>query len=62
MRLGYLSERGMTKFHKRNLLHDFKTCKLNFCKFCVLKKQTRVSFMTGKHTTEVILDYVYSDV
>jgi len=60
MRLGHLSERGMTELHKRNLLHGVKTCKLDFCKFCVLGKQTRVSFMTGKHRTERILDYVHS--
>ena len=62
MRLGHLSERGMTELHKRNLLHGVKTCKLDFCKFCVLGKHTRVSFMTGKHRTEGILDYVHSDV
>jgi len=62
MRLGHLSERGMTELHKRNLLHGVKTCKLDFCKFCVLGKQTKVSFMTGKHKTEGILDYVHSDV
>jgi len=62
MRLGHLSERGMTELHKRNLLHGVKTCKLDFCKFCVLGKQTRVSFMTRKHRTEGILDYVHSDV
>ncbi|KAL0448238.1 UNVERIFIED_CONTAM: Retrovirus-related Pol polyprotein from transposon TNT 1-94 [Sesamum latifolium] len=62
MCLGHLSERGMTELHKRNLLHGVKSCKLNFCKFCVLEKQTKVSFMTGKHKTEGILDYVHSDV
>jgi len=56
MRLGHLSERGMTELHKRNLLHGVKTCKLDFCNFFVLGKQTRVSLMTGKHTTKGILD------
>ncbi|KAL4347437.1 hypothetical protein GQ457_17G004910 [Hibiscus cannabinus] len=62
MRLGHLSESGMVALHKRNLLHGVKSCKLDFCKFCVLGKQTKVSFMTGKHKTEGILDYVHSDV
>ncbi|KAL4282749.1 hypothetical protein GQ457_16G016450 [Hibiscus cannabinus] len=61
MRLGHLSESGMVALHKRNLLHGVKSCKLDFCKFCVLGKQTKVSFMTGKHKTEGILDYVHSD-
>ncbi|KAL0284885.1 UNVERIFIED_CONTAM: Retrovirus-related Pol polyprotein from transposon TNT 1-94 [Sesamum calycinum] len=62
MRLGHLSEHGMTELHKRNLLCGVKRCKLDFCKFCVLGKQTKVSFTTGKHKTEGILDYVHSDV
>ncbi|KAE8712608.1 hypothetical protein F3Y22_tig00110239pilonHSYRG00037 [Hibiscus syriacus] len=39
-----------------------KICKLDFCKYCVLGKQTKVRFKTGKHITEGILDYVHSDV
>jgi hypothetical protein len=38
MWLGHMSERGMLKLHKRNLLEGVKTCKLEFCKFCVLGK------------------------
>ncbi|KAE8681398.1 Skp2-like, FIST C domain, FIST domain, N-terminal isoform 1 [Hibiscus syriacus] len=50
------------ELHKRNLLHDIKSCKLDFCKYCVLGKQTKVCFKTVKHTTQGILDYVHSDV
>ncbi|GMI64410.1 hypothetical protein HRI_000110300 [Hibiscus trionum] len=38
MRLGHLSEREMVELHKRNLLHGVKSCKLDFCEFCVLGK------------------------
>ncbi|KAE8721509.1 hypothetical protein F3Y22_tig00015910pilonHSYRG00102 [Hibiscus syriacus] len=62
MRLAHLSERGMAELHKRNLLHGVKSCKLDFCKYCVLGKQTKVHFKTAKHTTQGILDYVHSDV
>ncbi|KAE8714902.1 hypothetical protein F3Y22_tig00110187pilonHSYRG00229 [Hibiscus syriacus] len=62
MRLARLSERGMAELHKRNLLHGVKSCKLDFCKYCVLGKQTKVRFKTAKHTTQGILDYVHSDV
>ncbi|KAL0301486.1 UNVERIFIED_CONTAM: Retrovirus-related Pol polyprotein from transposon TNT 1-94 [Sesamum radiatum] len=62
MCLGHLSERLMIELHKRNLLHGVKSCKLDFCKFCVLGKKTKVSFTTGKHKTEGILHYVHSDV
>ncbi|KAL0286682.1 UNVERIFIED_CONTAM: Retrovirus-related Pol polyprotein from transposon TNT 1-94 [Sesamum angustifolium] len=60
MILDHLSE--MTELHKRNLLHGVKSCKLDFYKFCVLGKHTKVSFTTGEHKTEGILDYVHSDV
>ncbi|KAE8683204.1 hypothetical protein F3Y22_tig00111213pilonHSYRG00462 [Hibiscus syriacus] len=62
MRLAHLSERGMTELYKRNLLHGIKSCKFDFCKYCVLCKQTKVRFKTAKHTTQGILDYVHSDV
>ncbi|KAL4291249.1 hypothetical protein GQ457_14G016030 [Hibiscus cannabinus] len=62
MCLGHLSESGMVALHKRNLLHGVKRCKLDFCKLCVLGKQTKVSFMIRKHKTKGILDYVHSDV
>ncbi|KAE8732732.1 hypothetical protein F3Y22_tig00001750pilonHSYRG00022 [Hibiscus syriacus] len=62
MRLAHLSERGMAELHKRNLLHGVKSCKLDFCKYCVLGKQTKVRFKTAKHTTQGILDYVHSYV
>jgi hypothetical protein len=62
MRLGHISERGMLELHKKNLLKGVKTCKLDFCKFCVLGKQNWVQFKTATHKTDGILDYVHSDV
>src|SRR4051812_10294751 len=62
MRLGHMSERGMAELHKRGLLKGIKTCKLDFCKYCVLGKQSRVQFKTAKHKTEEILDYVHTDL
>ena len=51
MQLGHMSERGVLKLQK-NLLKGVKTCKLDFCKFCVLGKQNRVQFKTTKHKTK----------
>ena len=62
MRLSHIGIRGMLKLHKRNLLKGVKTCKLNFCEYCVYGKQHRVSFKTGSHTSKGILGYVHSDV
>jgi hypothetical protein len=62
MWLGHMSEQGMLELHKKNLLKGVKTCKLDFCKFCVLGKHNRVQFKTATYKTEGILDYVHSDV
>ena len=35
IQLGHIGERGMLELHKRNLLKRVKTCKLDFCKYCV---------------------------
>uniref|UniRef100_A0A2N9HBW1 Integrase catalytic domain-containing protein n=1 Tax=Fagus sylvatica TaxID=28930 RepID=A0A2N9HBW1_FAGSY len=62
MRLGHMSERGMRELHKRNLLTGIKSCKLDFCKYCIMGKQCRVRFKTATHKTNGILDYVHSDI
>ena len=62
MRLGHIGERGMLELHKRNLLKGVKTCKLDFCKYCVYRKHHRVSFKTGSHTSKGVPDYIHSDV
>ncbi|KAK3038599.1 hypothetical protein RJ639_027262 [Escallonia herrerae] len=61
-RLGHLSEGGMLELHKRKLLQGVKSCKLDFCKFCVFGKQKRVSFKAASHTSKGVLDYIHSDV
>ncbi|KAK3026865.1 hypothetical protein RJ639_041992 [Escallonia herrerae] len=61
-RLGHLSEGGMLELHKRKLLQGVKSCKLDFCKFCVFGKQKRVSFKAASHTSKGVLDYVHTDV
>ena len=47
MGLGHMSERGMRELHKRNLLIGIKSCKLDFCKYCIMGKQCRVRFKTA---------------
>ena len=62
MQLGHLGERSMFELHKRNLLKGVKSCKLDFCKYCVYRKQRRVNFKVTSHTSKGVLDYVHSDV
>ena len=63
MRLGHLSERGLTELGKRGLLGDRKVSKLDFCEHCLFGKQKKTSFVTpAKHTTKGTLDYIHSDL
>jgi hypothetical protein len=62
MRLGHMSELGMTELMKRNLL---KSCTLSgkkFCEHCIFGKHKRVKFNTVAHTTKGSLDYVHADL
>ena len=47
---------------RHRLLKSTKTCKLNFCEYCVVSKKTRVKFGTANNDTRKILKYVHSDV
>jgi hypothetical protein len=51
VQLDHMGERGMLELHKRDLLKGVKTCKLYFCKFCILGKQNRVQFEIATHKT-----------
>ena len=57
-----MSERGIRKLQKRNLLAGAKSCKLDFCKYCVMGKMRKMRFKTAMHKTEGILDLVHSDI
>ncbi|KAG8485563.1 hypothetical protein CXB51_018918 [Gossypium anomalum] len=62
MRLGHMSENGMTELSKRGLLDGQGICKLNFCEHCVFGKQKRVRFTRGIHNTKGTLEYIHSDL
>ncbi|KAH0669113.1 hypothetical protein KY285_023271 [Solanum tuberosum] len=62
MRLGHMSARGLEMLSNHNLLNGEKIITIEFCKHCVLGKQNKVSFSTGKHKTGRVLDYIYSDL
>ncbi|KAH0650222.1 hypothetical protein KY284_030134 [Solanum tuberosum] len=62
MRLGDMSARGLEILSNGNLLNSEKISTLEFYEHCVLGKQKNVSFNTGKHKTEGVLDYIHSDL
>ncbi|KAG8477605.1 hypothetical protein CXB51_030323 [Gossypium anomalum] len=62
MRLGHMSENGMTELSKKGLLDGQGICKLNFCEHCVFRKQKRVRFSRGIHNTKGTLEYIHSDL
>ena len=45
-RLGHISERGMEELHQRKLLKGLKSCKLDFCKHCVLESNAKYRSIT----------------
>ena len=59
---GHMSARGLEMLSNRNLLEGEKISTLDFCEHCVLGKQKKVSFSTGKHKTRGVLDYIHSDL
>jgi hypothetical protein len=61
MRLGHMSERGVTILSKWGLLCDQKTWSLDFCEQCVFEKQCRVKFSTGIQTSDT-MNYMYSNL
>lgn len=62
MRLGHMSELGLTILSKKGLLDDKCVDKLKFCEHCIFGKHKRVKFNTSVHTTKGILDYVHADL
>jgi len=62
MRMGHIGEHSLIELLRRDLLDGLKDCKMEFCKFCVIGTQSKVSFKMGQHTTKGLIDYVHSDV
>ena len=62
MRLGHMSERGFQALHSKKALPGIKHCKLNLCKFCIMRRQSRVTFTISMHKTNDLLDLVNKDV
>ncbi|KAH9698402.1 Integrase catalytic domain-containing protein [Citrus sinensis] len=62
MRVGPIGEKTLQTLVKEDLLKCTNSCKLKFCEYCVLGKQTRVKLGSAIHDTKGILDYVHSDV
>ena len=62
MRLGHMSENGMTKLSKRGLLDGWSIRKLKFYEHCVFGKQRRVKLSKGIHNTKGTLDYLDSNL
>ncbi|CAL8118972.1 unnamed protein product [Prunus armeniaca] len=46
-RLGHISQKGLQELHKQGLLEGVSSCKLDFCEYCVLGKQRKVSFTSS---------------
>jgi hypothetical protein len=58
MRLGHMSELGMAKLMKRNLMKGCTLSGKKFCEHCIFRKHKRVKFNTAVHTTKGTLVHV----
>ncbi|XP_062103891.1 uncharacterized mitochondrial protein AtMg00300-like [Humulus lupulus] len=61
-RLVHVSERGLIKLEKQNLLCGDKVEKLEFCEHCVYGKACRVKFSLGQQRTKGSLDNIHADL
>src|SRR3954469_9806611 len=63
LRLGHMSEKGLSILGKQNLLSGYKGSRTEFCEHCVFGKQTGGKFSkTAVHSTKRKLDYIHSDL
>ncbi|XP_072077901.1 uncharacterized mitochondrial protein AtMg00300-like [Arachis hypogaea] len=62
MRLGHMSEKGLSLLCGQGLLKNMKKPQMEFCEHCVYGKAHRVKFSTSKHKSRGLLDYVHTDV
>ncbi|KAM1559758.1 hypothetical protein ACFX1X_003072 [Malus domestica] len=62
MRLGHVGEKTLQGLIKQGCLKGAKVGKIEFCKHCILGKQTKVKFGSTVNQMKGILDYVHSDV
>lgn len=60
--LGHMNEKDMNILHKQNLLPSLRSCKLEFCEYCVFEKHTQHAFRTDVHSSKRVLEYVDIDV
>ena len=61
-RLGHVSEKGLIELGKHGLLGDDQIKSLDFYKYCVLGKASRVNFGTALQRTKGTLDYLHADL
>lgn len=62
LRLGQMSQRGLTELFKQGLLGDDKISALVLCDDCVIGKSTKTSFKSSMNTSKDMLDYVHLDL
>lgn len=60
--LGHMSEKGLQVLMNYKLLSDLKSLKLDFCKYCMFRRQLKKRFQTRNHNSKQILDYIHCDL
>lgn len=60
--LRHMNERRLLKLYKHQFLNGIKSCKFDFYKHYIFKKNYKMSFNTIIHWTKYILDYIYLNI
>lgn len=62
MRLGHMSEKGLSLLSGKGLLKNMNKPCMEFYEHSVYGKVHRLKFSTSKHKSKGLLDYVHTDV
>lgn len=61
-RLGHMSYKNLQVLVKQGVLSKKDIGKEVFCEHCVVGKAKRVSFESGRHETQCVLEYIHADL
>lgn len=62
MRLGHMSEKGLSLLSEQDLLKNMKKLQMEFCEHRVYGKAHKLKFSTSKHKSGGLLNYVHTNV
>lgn len=62
LRLGHINEKCLQMMSNQKRLWIYAISKLNFYEYCILAKQHKQKFPTGKHMSTQVIEYIHSNL